>query len=58
MLSEVMVELSNVLKNPEDNEKLTELLLMLLHRIYTEVVTWVRSALQAYNRNVIGLLRL
>ncbi len=58
MFDNVMAELAIVLKNPQDNEKLTELVLVLLHRIYTELVAWVRSALRAYDRNVIGLLRL
>lgn len=58
MFDNVMAELAIVLKNPQDNEKLTELVLVLLHRIYTELVVWVRSVLRAYDRNVVGLLRL
>ena len=57
MLGDVMAELANVVKNPQENEKLTELVLLLLHRIYTDLVAWVREALRSYNRNVIGLLR-
>jgi hypothetical protein len=58
MITDVMAELAVVLKNPQQNEKLTELVLLLLHRIYTELVAWVRSALRSYDRNVIGLLRM
>ena len=58
MIENVMAELVIVLKNPQENEKLTELVLVLLHRLYTEFVAWVRSTMRAYDRNVIGLLRL
>jgi len=58
MIENVMAELVIVLKNPQENEKLTELVLVLLHRLYTEFVLWFRSAMRAYDRNVIGLLRL
>ena len=58
MLSDLMAELANVVKNPRENEKLTELVLVLLHRIYTVLVAWVRSGMRAYDQNVIGLLRL
>ncbi len=57
MIDEVLAELAVVLKNPKENEKLTELVLALLHRVYTELVAWIRSALRSYDRNVIGLLR-
>ena len=58
MLGDVMAELMVVLKNPQQNEKLTELVLVLLHRLYTELVAWIRSAFGAYNRNVMALLNL
>ena len=58
MIHDVMVELANVAKNPQQNEKLTELVLVLLHRLYTELVAWVRTALRTYDRNVIGLLKI
>lgn len=58
MIENVMAELAIVMKDPQNNEKLTELVLVLLHRLYTELVAWVRSAARAYDRNVIGLLRL